>query len=150
MLIDGEEEQEEQQQTDGRTPMPERKKSCLLLSLRIRGTKGKKSWSSQGDHQVSCLPCGHVYGMSCISKWIQQCGGTSAKCPQCNTKYKLKDIIKLYASPVVVLDESLQKKVKSLDAEVVSLKTEYLLFNKVLTAISIPSPRTLEVAEPVV
>lgn len=27
----------------------------------------------------SCLPCGHVYGMSCISKWIQQCGGMSAK-----------------------------------------------------------------------
>ncbi|ONI23781.1 hypothetical protein PRUPE_2G207900 [Prunus persica] len=145
MLIDGEEEQEEQQQTDGRTPMPERQEILPSQSSNKRdegeeGTRKRvfsvsnsegffcpicmESWSSQGDHQVSCLPCGHVYGMSCISKWIQQCGGTSAKCPQCNTKYKLKDIIKLYASPVVVLDESLQKKVKSLDAEVVSLKTE--------------------------
>ncbi|XP_034202672.1 E3 ubiquitin-protein ligase RFWD3-like isoform X2 [Prunus dulcis] len=146
MLIDGEEEQEEQQQTDGRTPMPERQEilpSSQSSNKRDEGEEGTRkrvfsvsnsegffcpicmeSWSSQGDHQVSCLPCGHVYGMSCISKWIQQCGGTSAKCPQCNTKYKLKDIIKLYASPVVVLDESLQKKVKSLDAEVVSLKTE--------------------------
>ncbi|CAK7325406.1 unnamed protein product [Dovyalis caffra] len=80
-------------------------------------------WRSEGDHQVSCLPCGHVYGFSCISKWLQR-PLPSTKCPQCNAKCILKDIRKLYATPVVVIDEGLQKKVESLEDEIGSLKTE--------------------------
>uniref|UniRef100_A0A2N9FGT2 RING-type domain-containing protein n=1 Tax=Fagus sylvatica TaxID=28930 RepID=A0A2N9FGT2_FAGSY len=83
-------------------------------------------WASQGDHQTSCLPCGHVYGMSCIIRWIQMSRGHSTKCPQCNAKCILKDVRKLYASPVVVHDLGLQKKIGSLEAENNSLKTELL------------------------
>ncbi|KAB5538986.1 hypothetical protein DKX38_016519 [Salix brachista] len=80
-------------------------------------------WRSEGDHQVSCLPCGHLYGFSCISKWLQRPVPTT-KCPQCNAKCKFKDIRKLYTTPVVVVDEGLQKKVESLQDEIGSLKTE--------------------------
>ncbi|XP_002316395.2 uncharacterized protein LOC7463458 isoform X2 [Populus trichocarpa] len=80
-------------------------------------------WRSEGDHQVSCLPCGHLYGFSCISKWLQRPVPTT-KCPQCNAKCKFKDIRKLYTTPVVVIDEGLQKKVESLEDEIGSLKTE--------------------------
>ncbi|CAN6568504.1 unnamed protein product [Malus baccata var. baccata] len=144
MLIDGEDEQEVHElQTDARTPIPkQRRELSPSLSLNYGGegirkkvlalsdTEGlfcpicMEAWESQGDHQVSCLPCGHVYGLSCIRRWIQQHGGIVAKCPQCNSKYNLKDIIKLFGSPIVVLDESLHKKVRSYEAEVASLKTE--------------------------
>ncbi|MFS7914945.1 putative transcription factor C2H2 family [Helianthus anomalus] len=29
-----------------------------------------ESWTSCGDHRICCLPCGHIYGMSCIRKWL--------------------------------------------------------------------------------
>ncbi|KAM3017102.1 hypothetical protein FF2_001027 [Malus domestica] len=147
MLIDGEDEQEVHElQTDAWTPIPKQRReiSPSLSSncggdgdegrrkkvLALSDTEGlfcpicMEAWESQGDHQVSCLPCGHVYGLSCIRRWIQQHGGIVAKCPQCNSKYNLKDIIKLFGSPIVVLDESLHKKVRSYEAEVASLKTE--------------------------
>jgi hypothetical protein len=39
-------------------------------------------WSSSGPHRAACLACGHLFGQSCILKWLQQ----SAKCPQCNSR----------------------------------------------------------------
>ncbi|OVA06943.1 zinc finger protein [Macleaya cordata] len=41
----------------------------------------------------SCLPCEHVYGLSCIKKWVQR--SSYSKCPQCNRKCGLEDIITL-------------------------------------------------------
>ncbi|PIA29107.1 hypothetical protein AQUCO_06200005v1 [Aquilegia coerulea] len=76
-----------------------------------------ESWSSEGGHQVCCLPCGHVYGFSCIEKWIRQCKRNCAKCPQCSRKCGIKDIIKLYISRIAVVDGEQQKKVLSLHAE---------------------------------
>jgi hypothetical protein len=29
----------------------------------------------------SCIPCGHVYGRSCLENWLSACGNTSAKVP---------------------------------------------------------------------
>ncbi|KAI3997122.1 hypothetical protein MKX01_008966 [Papaver californicum] len=51
-----------------------------------------------------CLPCGHVYGLACIKKWIQQCRRGPSKCPQCGSKCTVKNIIKLYVSRLVVTD----------------------------------------------
>nr|GEY42466.1 zinc finger, RING/FYVE/PHD-type [Tanacetum cinerariifolium] len=45
----------------------------------------------------SCLPCRHLYGLSCIKKWLIQ-SSSSGKCPQCNTLCKYEDVIPLYAS----------------------------------------------------
>ncbi|KAL3628468.1 hypothetical protein CASFOL_027514 [Castilleja foliolosa] len=76
--------------------------------------------SSGGDHHVCCLPCGHMYGLSCIKKWLER--ARSSECPQCSKKCLIKDIRLLYATRVVALDEELQKKVKSLEAKCASLE----------------------------
>ncbi|GKE36253.1 zinc finger, RING/FYVE/PHD-type containing protein [Tanacetum coccineum] len=53
-------------------------------------------FSTQGNHRICCLPCGHLYGFSCIKKWLQTSSG--GKCPQCKTSCAYKDVIRLYAS----------------------------------------------------
>ncbi|CAH1452057.1 unnamed protein product [Lactuca virosa] len=75
-------------------------------------------WTSSVEHQISCLPCGHIYGFSCIKTWIQQ----SPKCPQCKKLCTLKDVRVLYASRLCVVDEKLQKRVQLLEAECAYLK----------------------------
>ncbi|XP_074276382.1 uncharacterized protein LOC141600094 [Silene latifolia] len=81
-------------------------------------------WCSSGEHLPSCLSCGHMFGMSCIKKWLGQCrsSGKAVKCPQCNKKCTLKDIRRVYGSRVVVVDEESQKRIKSLEDKCNSLK----------------------------
>ncbi|XP_075079753.1 uncharacterized protein LOC107827739 [Nicotiana tabacum] len=71
-----------------------------------------EAWTNDGDHQICCLPCGHIYGLSCIKKWLQQ-KGSLGKCPQCNKKCTLKGVRVLYASRLHAVDEELQKCRKS-------------------------------------
>ncbi|XP_028776046.1 E3 ubiquitin-protein ligase RFWD3-like isoform X2 [Neltuma alba] len=73
------------------------------------------AWTNDGEHHICSLPCGHIYGMSCIKRWLQQ-RKNSGKCPQCNRKCALRDVRKLYASRVLAADEALQKKIRSLEA----------------------------------
>ncbi|PWA39274.1 E3 ubiquitin-protein ligase RFWD3 [Artemisia annua] len=39
-----------------------------------------------------CLPCGHMYGFSCIETWLKTRPSGSGKCPQCSTACTLKDV----------------------------------------------------------
>lgn len=82
-----------------------------------------EAWTNDGDHQICCLPCGHMYGLSCIKKWLQQ-KGSSGTCPQCNKKCTVKGIRVLYASRLHAVDEELQKKIRSLEARCFSLEKE--------------------------
>ncbi|XP_063887090.1 E3 ubiquitin-protein ligase RFWD3-like isoform X2 [Scylla paramamosain] len=62
-------------------------------------------WTNKGDHRLSSLKCGHLFGYECISKWLQ--GSTKrnrGKCPQCNAKVTKKDIRIIYAKNIKVLD----------------------------------------------
>ncbi|XP_076904844.1 uncharacterized protein LOC143560426 [Bidens hawaiensis] len=61
-------------------------------------------WTSAGDHRICCLPCGHIYGMSCITKWLIRCQG-DGKCPQCKSLCTVMDIRLLYATRLCVADE---------------------------------------------
>ncbi|KAK6943877.1 Zinc finger, RING-type [Dillenia turbinata] len=70
------------------------------------------AWTADGDHYLCSLPCGHLYGMSCVKRWLELCGKNFGKCPQCNIKYKMKEIRKIYASRVVVADEDFNKKLQ--------------------------------------
>ncbi|KAM3262797.1 hypothetical protein ACQJBY_053113 [Aegilops geniculata] len=54
-------------------------------------------WSSDGPHRMCCLPCGHVYGRSCMERLLRHSGQNSAKCPQCGKQFKERLIINLYA-----------------------------------------------------
>ncbi|XP_047043572.1 E3 ubiquitin-protein ligase RFWD3-like [Lolium rigidum] len=71
-------------------------------------------WTAEGEHRVSCIPCGHVYGRSCLEKWLLQCGKKTATCPQCGKVYRQKNIINLYAPEIVVPNDDLEKQVLSL------------------------------------
>ncbi|XP_062166391.1 uncharacterized protein LOC133872796 isoform X2 [Alnus glutinosa] len=80
-----------------------------------------EAWTSDGGHHICCLPCGHIYGMSCIKKWLQQ-RLNSGKCPQCNKKCTLKDVRRLFVSRVVAVDEESQKRIRALEAKCASLE----------------------------
>lgn len=58
-------------------------------------------WTTSGSHRLISLKCGHLFGQSCIEKWLKGQGG---KCPQCNAKAKRQDIRVLYAKSVKALD----------------------------------------------
>ncbi|KAG1355004.1 putative E3 ubiquitin-protein ligase RFWD3 [Cocos nucifera] len=81
-------------------------------------------WTSDGPHRVSCIPCGHVYGRSCLERWLDQCGKKTGKCPQCNRNFKHKEIINLYAPLIVVPNDDLRKELHSLREKNKSLKLE--------------------------
>nr|GEX02486.1 zinc finger, RING/FYVE/PHD-type [Tanacetum cinerariifolium] len=56
------------------------------------------AWTSDGHHRICCLPCGHIYGLSCIRRWLQQKGQKSSQCPQCNESCTMKNVELLYAT----------------------------------------------------
>lgn len=58
-------------------------------------------WTNSGDHRISSLRCGHLFGYNCIHKWLR---GANGRCPQCNTKSKRSDIRKLYAKSLKAVD----------------------------------------------
>ncbi|XP_022962838.1 E3 ubiquitin-protein ligase RFWD3 isoform X2 [Cucurbita moschata] len=82
-----------------------------------------EAWTNYGEHHICCLPCGHLYGMSCINRWLQQ-RRKAGKCPQCNRKCSMKDVRKLFASRIVAADEESQKRIQSLEATCASLETK--------------------------
>ncbi|GJT09608.1 E3 ubiquitin protein ligase RFWD3-like protein [Tanacetum coccineum] len=69
----------------------------------------------------SCLPCGHIYGLSCINKWLQRFRGLG-KCPQCKNLCTLKDVRVLYASRLCAADEELHERVRALEAKCADLE----------------------------
>ncbi|ESO95467.1 hypothetical protein LOTGIDRAFT_117114, partial [Lottia gigantea] len=58
-------------------------------------------WTTSGSHRIVSLKCGHLFGQSCIQKWLK---GQNGKCPQCNAKAKRMDIRVLYAKAIKALD----------------------------------------------
>ncbi|KAL4642105.1 E3 ubiquitin-protein ligase RFWD3 [Arapaima gigas] len=72
-------------------------------------------WTTAGGHRLSTLRCGHLFGFTCIDRWLK---GQNAKCPQCNKKAKRSDIVLLYARKLRALDNSEQESMKrSLEQE---------------------------------
>ncbi|AWP07956.1 putative E3 ubiquitin-protein ligase RFWD3 [Scophthalmus maximus] len=76
-----------------------------------------EAWTAAGEHRLSTLRCGHLFGFTCIQRWLKA-QGQAAKCPQCNKKAKRSDIVLLYASKLKALDNSEQESLKrSLEQE---------------------------------
>ncbi|EXB31658.1 E3 ubiquitin-protein ligase RFWD3 [Morus notabilis] len=86
-------------------------------------------WTNDGDHHICCLSCGHIFGISCIQKWLKKCQN-QGKCPQCNRRCKLKDVRKLFAARVVAIDEEAQKRIQSLENKCASLENERACWSK--------------------
>lgn len=70
-----------------------------------------EAWTTAGDHRPSALRCGHLFGFTCIQRWIKS-AGAAAKCPQCNKKTKRSDIVKLYVTKLRALDNTEQETLK--------------------------------------
>ncbi|XP_072242612.1 E3 ubiquitin-protein ligase rfwd3.S [Leuresthes tenuis] len=76
-----------------------------------------EAWTTAGEHRLSALRCGHLFGHTCIQRWLKA-QGSAAKCPQCNKKAKRTDIVLLYAPKLRALDNSEQESLKkSLEQE---------------------------------
>lgn len=69
-----------------------------------------EQWTNAGEHRLTALRCGHLFGYKCISKWLK---GQARKCPQCNKKAKHSDIVVLYARNLRALDTSEQEHLRS-------------------------------------
>uniref|UniRef100_J3N4L6 RING-type E3 ubiquitin transferase n=1 Tax=Oryza brachyantha TaxID=4533 RepID=J3N4L6_ORYBR len=82
------------------------------------------AWTADGVHRVSCIPCGHVYGRSCLERWLLQCGKKTATCPQCGRKFQQKHIINLYVPEIYVPNNDLEKQVLSLREKNESLEKQ--------------------------
>ncbi|XP_054856683.1 E3 ubiquitin-protein ligase RFWD3 [Eublepharis macularius] len=80
-----------------------------------------EEWTNAGGHRLCALRCGHLFGYSCIEKWLK---GQAGKCPQCNKKAKRTDIVVLYARTLKAVDTSEQEYLKS------SLEKEQVLRRK--------------------
>jgi hypothetical protein len=83
--------------------------------------------TADGDHKLSALPCGHLFGFKCISNWLGRsvCTASGAieigakccrlnlyvyvrvqkkACPTCNRKFRAKHVIRLFADRVKPID----------------------------------------------
>lgn len=61
------------------------------------------AWSNSGSHRVVSLKCGHLFGQSCIERWIHS-AGKSARCPQCNVPALKKDVWPIYVRNLKAID----------------------------------------------
>ncbi|EKX42226.1 hypothetical protein GUITHDRAFT_44855, partial [Guillardia theta CCMP2712] len=59
-----------------------------------------EQWTNTGEHRVVCLGCGHLFGASCIQKWLSE----RKHCPTCNHAAKRRDIRTVYACNLVAVD----------------------------------------------
>ncbi|CAM6045047.1 unnamed protein product [Sphagnum compactum] len=93
-----------------------------LIKLALRGQEmGKQMWShvqyAWGKHGralevtafgIFCLhfslACGHLFGKSCIKRWLRQAGKKQGKCPQCNCRARVEDLRTLYVPQIAVID----------------------------------------------
>ncbi|XP_069757259.1 E3 ubiquitin-protein ligase rfwd3.S isoform X2 [Narcine bancroftii] len=67
-------------------------------------------WTNAGEHRLAALRCGHLFGFTCIDRWLRGQGG---KCPQCNKKAKRSDVVLLYTRVLKAVDTSEQERLKS-------------------------------------
>lgn len=77
------------------------------------------SWEMSGEHRLVSLKCGHLFGDSCIRRWLVESGRNGIKCcPQCKTRAVNRDIRCLYARRIRALDRSEEHRLREqLDEE---------------------------------
>lgn len=66
------------------------------------------NWEMSGEHRLTSLKCGHLFGESCIRRWLQESARQSGQkvCPQCKTKAHPRDLRYLYAKRLRAIDRS--------------------------------------------
>lgn len=64
-----------------------------------------EEWTIGSDHRISCLKCGHLFGRSCIERWIKE-KGSAAQCPTCNKPAKRADLRNLWCKTLKAADNT--------------------------------------------
>ncbi|GAB1605169.1 hypothetical protein Ahia01_000798700 [Argonauta hians] len=59
------------------------------------------AWTTSGNHRPASLRCGHLFGQSCIEKWLR---GQGEKCPQCNSRARRNDIRVIFTKNIRAVD----------------------------------------------
>lgn len=74
-------------------------------------------WEESGEHSLVSLKCGHLFGESCLKKWLndQHAQQKQRLCPVCRTRVEIKHIRNLYARRIIQVNA---------DPEVKRLKLE--------------------------
>lgn len=57
-------------------------------------------WTTSGPHRISSLKCGHLYGQSCVERWL----GRTPACPQCKAGAKRADVRPIFAKRLRLMD----------------------------------------------
>ncbi|KAH9554388.1 hypothetical protein CY35_08G061300 [Sphagnum magellanicum] len=87
-----------------------------------------EAWTSIGSHRICSLACGHLFGKSCIKRWLRQAGKKQGKCPQCNCRARVEDLRTLYVPRIAVIDgegqQIMQQEVGVLRAQNAQLKMQ--------------------------
>ena len=60
-------------------------------------------WTAGGPHRIVSLPCGHLFGNSCILKWLKS---YNSSCPTCKKTARRGEVRRLYSKNISVLDNS--------------------------------------------
>ncbi|XP_063699940.1 E3 ubiquitin-protein ligase RFWD3-like [Culicoides brevitarsis] len=85
-------------------------------------------WEMTGSHRLVSLKCGHLFGDSCLRRWLRECAAGNKSCPHCKTKAGPRDIRYLYARKMCIVDNSevvrLQKELDGERQKVSSLQME--------------------------
>lgn len=59
-------------------------------------------WTNSGDHRLCSLKCGHLFGYSCVERWISN--KAKKTCPTCKKKVTKTEIRFLYARKLIAVD----------------------------------------------
>ena len=129
----------DQQSNDKKYKNQETQTDVTNLIVQNRCSICLESFCPNKDHYVVCLPCGHLFGKTCIEKWL----ASSKYCPTCRFHAEIGDIIKIFLNPI---DINLMKqncetkfwrdKTTELTLENLQLKMElHLAKNKIINQI---------------
>ncbi|CAK9870242.1 unnamed protein product [Sphagnum jensenii] len=84
-----------------------------LIKLALKGQEmGKEMWShvqyawkhGRALGGICSLACGHLFGKSCIKRWLRHAGKKQGKCPQCNCRAKVEDLRMVYVPRIAIID----------------------------------------------
>lgn len=67
-------------------------------------------WTTNGDHRLCALKCGHLFGYNCVKRWIYL--ESDPRCPTCKEKTRMDEVRYLYARKVIAMDDAELTKTK--------------------------------------
>lgn len=72
-----------------------------------------EEWTIGSEHRICCLKCGHLFGRSCIERWIKE-KESKAKCPTCNKSTRKSDIRDLWCKTIKASDDTELRELKKM------------------------------------